>query len=152
MNLNMEVPAISTTLLASNTYAGNDWQNPFANNAIFADAGHGIRARFQPNQQLENLIKEKPMPMPSRRLVKVLVIDPDENVPLESALLYRGEEKFTDLTDQELFFELDIQAILKAHNAKRVTIRNKAVKEREELLEPARVRDLRMTVVNVATF
>ena len=41
-----------------------------------------------------------------RRLVKVIIIDPNENVPLEDAVLYMGEEVLTDLTDQELFFEL----------------------------------------------
>jgi hypothetical protein len=44
-----------------------------------------------------------------RRMVKVIVVDPDERVPLEKCVLYNGDEKVTDLTNQELFFELDIK-------------------------------------------
>lgn len=88
----------------------------------------------------------------TRRIVKVFVADPNENVPVDKCLLIQGEEKLTELTDQELFFELDIKAALEKHNAYRVTVRNKAVKEREEFLEPARIRDLKMTVVTIAQF
>lgn len=87
-----------------------------------------------------------------RRLVQIFIADTNENVPLADALLYKGDAKFTDLTDQELFFEIDINSILKAHNDKRVKMVNKAVKERVEHLEAARIRDLKMTVVNIATF
>jgi len=76
----------------------------------------------------------------------------DERVPLEQAMIYKSEPKFTDLTDQELFFEIDIVAELKRHNLERVKLRDKTVKEREEKLEPARVRDLKMTVVDIAAF
>src|SRR5690349_21017651 len=38
-----------------------------------------------------------------RRIIQVFIADPDQNVPLDSALLYRGDQKLTDLTDQELF-------------------------------------------------
>ena len=102
--------------------------------------------------------KDKPQPkkddtaMTTRRLVQVFIADPDENVPLESALLYKGEPKFTDATDQELFFEIDINSILKTYNEKRVTVVNKKVKERTEMLEPAKIRDLKMVVVKIAEF
>ena len=59
------------------------------------------------------------MSEPHRRIVKIFIVDPDENVPLEQCLLHRSEEKFTDLTDQELFFELDIKNMLQDHNADR---------------------------------
>jgi hypothetical protein len=90
--------------------------------------------------------------MSSRRLVQVFIADPDENVPLESCLLYSGKQKLTDLTDQELFFEIDIKSIMDTHNQKRASIVNKSIKERTENLEPARIRDLKMTVVTIATF
>jgi hypothetical protein len=93
--------------------------------------------------------KEKPV---SRRLVQVFIADPDENVPLDKALLYSGSQKFTDATDQELFFEIDMKSILDNYNAERVKIVNKKVKERTEMLEPVKIRDLKMTVVSVATF
>jgi hypothetical protein len=96
---------------------------------------------------------EKPiMPAPARRLVQVFIADPDENVPLDKSLLYSGEQKLTDATDQELFFEIEIKAILEKHNAERVQFVNKKVKERTEFLEPVKIRDLKMVVVNVATF
>jgi hypothetical protein len=94
----------------------------------------------------------KPMAKVSRRLVKVIVMDPNENIPLDKCILHSGEEKLTDLDDQELFFELDIKALLAAHNEERVKIADKKVKERVEHLEPARIRDLKMVVVTVAQF
>lgn len=92
------------------------------------------------------------MAQTNRRLVQVFIADPDEDVPLDQCLLYSGEQKLTDLTDQELFFEVDVKSILDAHNQKRTKIVNKSVKERTELLEAARVRDLKMTVVTIAQF
>ena len=92
------------------------------------------------------------MPADSRRLVQVFIVDPDPKMPLEDCLLYRGEMKLTDLTDQELFFELDMKSMLDQHNERRTKVRNKSVKEREEKLEPARIRDLRMQIVLVAQF
>jgi len=91
-------------------------------------------------------------PVMTRRFVQVLIADPDENIPLHKSLLYRGEQKLTDLNDQELFFEIDIKTLLDTHNITRATIVNKKVKERTEFLEPARIRDLKMVVVNIATF
>lgn len=88
----------------------------------------------------------------TRRLVQVFIADPDDNVPLEQSMLYTGEQKLTDATDQELFFEIDMKTILDKHNADRVKLINKKVKERVENLEPVKIRDLRMVVVNVATF
>jgi hypothetical protein len=96
--------------------------------------------------------KEKPMTATPRRLVQVFIADPDENVPLEKSLLYSGKQKLTDATDQELFFEIDIKAILDSHNAERIQFVNKKVKERTEYLEPVKIRELKMVVVNVATF
>lgn len=89
---------------------------------------------------------------PTRRLVQVFIADPDENIPLEKSLLYSGEQKLTDLNDQELFFEIEIKTIMEKHNAERVKCVNKKVKERTEYLEPVKVRDLKMVVVSIATF
>ena len=95
--------------------------------------------------------ENKPMAV-TRRLVQLFISDPNENVPLEDSLLYSGEQKLTDATDQELFFEIDIKSILEKHNAKRVKMVDKKVKERTEYLEAAKIRDLKMVVVNVAQF
>lgn len=89
---------------------------------------------------------------PKRRLVKVVIIDPDDKVPLDKCLLHCSDEHLTDLTDQELFFEIDIKNILDKHNEVRTEIVDKTIKERTEYLEPVKVRDLRMVVVTVASF
>lgn len=90
-----------------------------------------------------------------RRIVKVYVVDPNIDVPLEKAIIYEGSEKLTEATDQELFFEVPMKDLLDKHNAVRIETVNKKASEkfgREIKLEPARVRDLRMLVVNVAQF
>jgi hypothetical protein len=97
-------------------------------------------------------MEKTPMANAGRRLVQVFIADPDENVPMADCLLFKGEQKLTDLTDQELFFEVDIKSILDKHNEKRVKLVNKKVKERTEHLEPVKIRDLKMVVVNVAQF
>lgn len=103
-------------------------------------------------RQPDNPLMENPMP--TTRLVKVFIADPNESLPLENRLLYKGDEKITDLTDQELFYEIDIKNILEKHNAVRTATVDKATKSREkpEMLEPARVRDLRMQVIVLAQF
>lgn len=100
---------------------------------------------FQPQQ--ENI-----MAPAARRLVQVFIADPDLNVPLEQSMLYSGDQKLTDATDQELYFEIDMKSILDKHNEVRTKIINKKVKERTEYLEPVKIRDLKMVVVNVAAF
>jgi len=90
--------------------------------------------------------------LPTRRLVRVLVVDPNENIPLSDSVIYKGDELLTDLTDQELFFDISIQELLKTHNEKRVKIIDKRVKDRTEYLEPAKIRDLKMVVVTIAQF
>lgn len=97
--------------------------------------------------------QEKPKVAFTSRLVKVFIADTDENVPLEKRLLYRGDELFTDLTDQELFFEVPITDLLSKHNEFRLTLKDKkASKEKDVFLEPIRVRDLKMLVVALANF
>jgi len=93
--------------------------------------------------------------MSTRRIVQVFIADPDINVPLESALLFKSEPKFTDATDQELYFEVPITDLLKAHNEKRKTWLDKDASRKagkDIALEPAKIRDLKMVVVNIAQF
>jgi|GEM_PF-2623089 hypothetical protein len=117
-------------------------ESDFAQKVAAQDAYNRLQERG------ENVVADKP----TRRIVQVYIADTDENVPLENSLLYKGEPKLTDATDQELFFEIDIKGILDSHNEKRKTFINKKVKDRTEYLEPARVRDLKMVVVNIAQF
>lgn len=90
--------------------------------------------------------------MPPRRIVQVYIADTNENVPLDKSVLYTGEQKLTDSTDNELFFEIDIRGILDAYNKDRITFVDKTVKDRTQYLEPVKIRDLKMVVVTVATF
>lgn len=98
----------------------------------------------------------KEIPMASTaRIVKVFIADPSEDLKLSERVLYTGEEKLTDLTDQELFFEVPIQELLSKHNLSRAKTLDKKQAEkfgRDIFLEPARIRDLKMVVVTVAQF
>lgn len=150
----MELPAIasstysSTPLNMAQMMAGGQLDRRVQAGAIqefFNQANQAVQAA-PPAAAKEQKV------MSTTRLVQVFIADPSENVPLDKRLLHRGEQKLTDLTDQELFFEIDIKSILDAHNAARVKMVDKTVKERTEHLEPARIRDLKMTVVTIAQF
>lgn len=144
--MNAEMPHVSSTAYMSNTLQGLGDYKDYTMAAFKQDLATVKIPHLHPAE------KPMPNPTPSRRLVQVFIADPDENVPLEQSLLYTGTQKLTDATDQELFFEIDIKAILEKHNKARIGLVNKNVKERTEYLEPARVRDLRMVVTTIATF
>jgi hypothetical protein len=161
-----ETPNISTSTYAGTAYAcaggGGGGGGGFGQALGISGQALGIGALMprDPDAYVRAFAQAQsntqPAPEPedtvTRRLVQVFIADSDENVPLVDSLLYSGEQKLTDLTDQELYFEIDIKTILDTHNAKRAKIVNKQVRERTEYLEPARIRDLKMVVVNIATF
>lgn len=108
-------------------------------------------AVFYNDQSQEKEIQQ----MSTRRIVRVIIMDPNENVPMDKAVLFDSDEKFTDLTDQELFFESPIVEKLKAHNEVRKTTRDKdASREagKDIFLEEAKIRHLKMVVITVAGF
>lgn len=89
------------------------------------------------------------------RIVKVFIADSNDNLPLDKRVLWSGDEQLTDLTDQELFFEVPIAEILAKHNAVRAKTVDKKQAEkfgRDIFLDAARIRDLKMVVVTVAQF
>lgn len=156
-----DTPSILNAAHTHSIYGLGDLANPIQN---FGTAYQGLAAgqglavpasQFQllkhQQQQVQPHPKMKETPM-SRRFVQVFIADPDDNIPMEKSLLYSGSQKLTDAIDQELFFEIDLRTILDAHNTLRVATVNKKVKERVEYLEPARIRDLKMVVVTIATF
>lgn len=152
MSAHAEMPQMAATSYASNSV---DMQGVLQNlglpkHQLFA----GVARNYPSGQYFPPAAPKEiaPVAATQRRLVQIFIADPDENVPLDQCLLYSGAQKLTDLTDQELFFEIDVKKILDEHNAKRVMLVNKAVKERTEHLESARVRDLKMTVVTIASF
>lgn len=139
--------------IAASTYASTVM--PLNAVGLVGDFGNEAVMPFKigaPVKVPDFFIQEKTMAANTRRLVKVVIVDPNDNIPLDKCLLYNGEEKLTDATDQELFFEIDIKDLLAKHNEERVKLVDKKVKERTEYLEPAKIRDLKMVVVNIATF
>lgn len=110
-----------------------------------------LRRRVQQAQQAA-MKGPQEMPQPTLRLVQIFIADTDPMVPLAERLLHQTAPTVTDLTDQELFYDLPIRDILDAHNAKRVKLYDKRVKDRTQMLEPLRIRDLKMNVVTIALF
>lgn len=104
-------------------------------------------------QQMFNQLQQVRIKM-ATRLVRVFLADPNESLPLNKRVLFRGDEEWTELTDQELFFQLPVKELLDTHNTARITFDDKTTKSRAvvEKLEPARVRDLTMTVVTIVQF
>ena len=142
MNRHEAMPTMLAGKAASSSYAGGDFDwntTPLANTLV------GLK---QANNLETAQLKGNKM---SRRIIQIFIADPNENVPLDACILFKGEQKLTDATDQELFFELDIKSILEKHNEARIKVIDKKVKDRTEYLEPAKVRDLKMVVVTVAT-
>lgn len=157
----METPTITTSCYRSATVAGHDFDNaimwggsPVAPHQQRAQAFNADRLQQALHRETTEE-KETTMPSSQKRVVKVFVADPDEKVPADKSLLYEGKEHVTDLTDQELFFEVDIKPLLEKHNAERTKMVDKPSSQKfgkEVYLEPAKIRDLRMTVVVVAQF
>lgn len=84
-----------------------------------------------------------------RRLVCVYIVDPDQNIPAEDAVLFQSEPRVTDLGDQDLFYEIDIAGILKKHNTARTKIRRKGT---EQFLEAITATKLSMRVHTLISF
>jgi hypothetical protein len=126
------------------------------------DPGEALKVKtfFQDEQQrnpgaILGAIKPQEKQMPSVRIVRVFIADPNENIPLDKRVIYKSEEMLTDLTDQELFFEANPAALLAKHNELRTKTLDKkltAAMNGERFLEPARIRDLKMVVVDIAAF
>lgn len=150
----LETPAINSTMYAAALGASAAGGDPFAALGIGKPIAHHDLALAQRVAAAHAVQKQEPiMAVTPTRLVKVFIVDANENLPLDSRLIYRGDEKITDLTDQELFFEIDINGLLSKHNEVRTkTEDKKANKDKPVFLEPARVRDLKMQVVVLAQF
>lgn len=104
---------------------------------------------------VEELLEELERQQMATRLIRVFVLDPNENIKLEDRMIFSGKERLTDLTDQELFFELPMGDILTKHNELRAKTMDKdrsSKMGKEIYLEPVRIRDLKMTVLNIAAF
>jgi hypothetical protein len=147
-----ETPQISSsTYPATTTALGNIAFNQ-ANSVQFHPPAQAFGMHNE--SRIRQILEEQSMAevKSPRRYVQVIIADVNENIPLDQCLLYKGEPKLTDATDQELYFEIDVKNLLDKHNEKRIKYHDKKVKERTEFLEPAKIRDLKMVVVNIAQF
>jgi len=145
----VETPTISTSNYMSST------SNAELFGPLWADNGVAAKQNAAALPALAAQFIKEPSPVSTARIVKVFIADSNDNLPLDKRVLYSGEEKLTDLTDQELFFEVPIADILAKHNEVRAKTVDKKQAEkfgRDIYLEPARIRDLKMVVVNVAQF
>ncbi len=134
---------------ASNDFISNQSSTDWLDQVAQARAAQQYNLLNQQNQHKGG----QPMATPvTRRLVQVIIVDPNDNIPLDQCLLYNGTPKLTDATDQELFYEIEIKDLLAKHNETRIKVVDKKVKERTEHLEPAKIRDLKMVVVTIASF
>ena len=153
----MEIPSITASSYVSSTL---DSAKLFLGHAGGLDRRGEIAPDFQKifqqaAQQGQLNPQVKAEPMSTARIVKVFIADSNENLPLDKRVLHSGSEQLTDLTDQELFFEVPIADILAKHNdVRKVTVDKKQAEKfgRDIYLEPARIRDLKMVVVTVAQF
>jgi hypothetical protein len=162
----LDMPTIANSAHSHATYAGlptaafvvngstaainKEWLFANGAGALGKKVSETLRAPYIDN--VSDLLKGEVDMAGNRRLVQVFIADPDQRVPLEQSMIYSGENKLTDLTDQELFFEVDIKRLLDEHNTKRTKIVDKSVKDRSEYLEPAKIRDLKMVVTTIAQF
>lgn len=152
--MNADIPQITSSNYCSNTttgWAGDFYVSPPSQTHV---------------DNLQQLLRHQPvhfiepkesciMPNTNRRIVQVFIADTDPNLNLSGCLLYKGEQVFTDATDQELFFEIPIKDILDKHNLRRAMVLDKEATKKagkDVFLEPARIRDLKMVVVEIAKF
>lgn len=143
-----EMPTFAASSYSSSSSAIADLWNDGIDDTSAVPGLRRFNPILQPAAQLGVQMVQQAV---GRRVVQVFVSDPDPKVPLENCLLYKGDVKVTDATDQELYFELDIRSLLEAHNKVRTAIMDKSVKDRAEYLEPAKIRDLKMSVVTITT-
>lgn len=160
--MNRETPTITSSTYSAtaynpsfDTFTGAPAHIPFGPRRIQMGGvgGQGILSPEEIlDQHLVGITGENKMS--AVRVVRVFIIDTNESLSLENRILVKGQEKITDLTDQELFFELPIAEILAKHNELRAKTKDKAQAKlgKDAFLEPARIRDLKMTVLNVAQF
>lgn len=105
---------------------------------------------------ITNIISKEPIVTEQkRRLVQMFIVDPDRNLDVKDCVLHQTDPQLTDLTDQELFYELEIKSLLKKHNelrAKTLDKKRSEAKDKDVYLEAIRIKDLRMIVQTLVEF
>jgi hypothetical protein len=59
-----------------------------------------------------------------RRIVDILVVDKDSNVALKDVIIYQKRNLLTDLTDEAIWFDIELDKLIKAHNVKRIKMKD----------------------------
>ena len=162
MTHGIEMPEMFKNILSNSSYVGTALLGNTVGNSSPTSK---IWARPTPDRSYESYITPKgeapvadAKPAPTTvelRIVKIVIADVDKNLPVGKRIIHNGVEQVTDLTDDELFFEVPIVDLLKTHNELRAKTLNKtdtAKAGKDVFLEPIRVRDLRMVVVDIADF
>jgi hypothetical protein len=88
----------------------------------------------------------------SKRLVRVLVVDLDSNVPADKSVIH-DEEMFTDLSNSGIVMSLRLKELLDEYNSE---VRTKLTKETEEgkllPLKPLHLNDVNVSIINIHSF
>jgi hypothetical protein len=105
---------------------------------------------------VDEMEEEEGMKKRQLRVVQIFIADRHPDVPLEKAIVYQSLEPFaTDMSNQELYFTVDIMGLLTAHNAERVQWIDKNATKQAGLsvyLEEIRISDLDMQVTAFTEF
>lgn len=88
----------------------------------------------------------------TKRLVIMAIVDPDLKVPVEKSILMQKGPFMTDMDDQELFMTSEPHRLLTDHNLLRLGLTTPDDEGKAKKLSPIRLRDLKMTVVELAVF
>jgi hypothetical protein len=144
----------NSTYTGSNTYDWNDI-NTFSRRTVINSAKDLFKKDTFGGVTVNDIINKEPKEVSNLRIVSVYIVDADENLDADKAILHVQREFLTTLTDQELFFEIDMKSILAKHNGYRQTVKDKKaskVSDRDIMLEPISYKDLKMNVVEIAKF
>lgn len=135
---------------------GSDWGDKLkqAMEKFAKDAQKQIDAGVNKSQKKDKQ-KKKGEFYVMKRLVQVVVVDPDKRVEDQFSVVHMGEPHVTSLADEDLLLEVDLKAALAEHNMVRKKIededrsdkRNKAV-----YLKVVKVSDLEVKVITIAKF
>lgn len=101
-----------------------------------------------------NTKKEKKMSQ-QRRMVHVLVVDPDLKVPDEQSVLHDSKEFVTSKTDEELKYDLNLKTMLEEHNVVRGKVVDEAASEKrgkDIFLKKIKISNLVIHVYETAKF
>lgn len=173
--MNQELPTINQFSNVSNTYALGDFGAGLTTSGAFG-VGHisyspdfenrrkqvedykyldaVLAKRKEPESILTQAFKEAIKNVAKARVIQVFIADNDCNIEVAKRLLYKGEQLFTDLSDQDLFYDIEIKALITKHNEYRATVLNesKSTATEKVFLKPIKVSELSMVVAVLAEF